>query len=85
MQMLEDVVGEDVFSIWSPKKTGRGSTLMMTFEAAKRDFGNHESDQVWRIPLGNVDDNIQNSIENGEWIMTVYVNSKEDGLSGMFL
>lgn len=39
---------------------------MMNFEMAKRGFGTSTYSQSWRIPLGNVDDNPEMGIEDGE-------------------
>jgi hypothetical protein len=71
--MLREKIGPG-FDKWPAKRTGRGSSLMSKFEEAKRDFGSHDEDQVWRIPLGNVPDDENNGIENGELLLFPCVN-----------
>lgn len=46
---------------------------MASFEAAKRGFGTSEHNQSWTIPLGNVDDDLPNNVEDGELRLTRYV------------
>lgn len=47
--------------------------MMASFEAAKRGFGTSEHNQTWMIPLGNVDDDLPNKVEDGELKLTRYV------------
>lgn len=69
LKLVRSRVGKP-FKNWSPKKTGRGSNLMMAFERVKRGFGTSTGEQSWRIPLGYVEDDIDNGIEDCELTIT---------------
>lgn len=43
---------------------------MTAFETAKKGFGTSSHDQTWHVPVGNVDDDPENGIEEGEMKIT---------------
>jgi hypothetical protein len=71
LNLVETRIG-DAFKGWLPKKTGRGSLLMRAFEVAKTAFGTSAHTECWWIPVGNVEDDPANEIEDGEMKLTTY-------------
>ena len=69
LKLLEDRLG-NTFRNWPPKKTGRGSSLMRAFDNAKKQFGTTTRADGWRIPLGRIDDDPANGIEDCELFLT---------------
>ncbi|RPB00764.1 actin-like ATPase domain-containing protein [Choiromyces venosus 120613-1] len=68
LSLLESRIGPD-FSGWPARKTAPQSSLMRTFDLAKKDFGTSLA-QFWRIPVGYVRDDPENGIEDGELRLT---------------
>ncbi|RPA76200.1 actin-like ATPase domain-containing protein [Ascobolus immersus RN42] len=68
--MLKDRLGgEREFNKLGPRRTGRGGAIMEIFESAKRGFVLGDTRQKWYIPLGNVPDNFEQQIEDGELLL----------------
>jgi hypothetical protein len=63
---------DDGFKNWRAQKTSAGSPLMKAFDGAKRAFGTTTPTDSWLIPLGYVEDDLANGIEEGEMKLTVY-------------
>lgn len=70
VKWLNGIVTQDTKG--RPLRMGPGSSVMASFEAAKRGFGTSEHSQRWLIPLGNVDDDEINGVEDGEIKLTRY-------------
>lgn len=49
---------------------------MANFESVKRGFGTSEHTQTWTIPLGNVDDDVPNGIEDCELTIPMYASNR---------
>jgi hypothetical protein len=71
LKLVKNRVGE-TSKEWRAQKTSRGSPLMKAFDAAKRAFGTTTLTDSWLIPLGYVEDDLANGIEDGEMKLTVY-------------
>ena len=69
LKLLEVRLGS-VFRKWPSKKTIRGSSLMKAFDTAKREFGTTTHTEGWQIPLGHIEDNPENGIEDCELCLT---------------
>lgn len=69
LKLLEDRLGR-TFRNWPNKKTNRGSSLMTAFDTAKKEFGTTTHTEGWRIPLGSIEDDPENGIEDCELNLT---------------
>jgi hypothetical protein len=71
LKLVENRVGEG-FKKWRAQKTSAGSPLMKAFDRAKQSFVPTTIIEPWLIPLGYVEDDLANGIEDGEMKLTVY-------------
>jgi hypothetical protein len=71
LKLLEARLG-NIFRQWGPRKTDHGSMLMKAFDAAKKGFGTTTRTEAWQIPLGYIEDDPENGIEDGEMRLTMY-------------
>ncbi|PUU75808.1 hypothetical protein B9Z19DRAFT_1030174 [Tuber borchii] len=70
LSLLESRIGRG-FRGWPARKTAPQSSLMRSFDTAKKEFGTTTRTDLWRIPVGNVRDDLKNGIEDGELRLTV--------------
>ena len=69
LKLLETRLGS-AFRKWPARKTCRGSSLMRAFDTAKREFGTKTHTEGWQIPLGYIEDDPENGIEDCELCLT---------------
>ncbi|PUU75810.1 hypothetical protein B9Z19DRAFT_1152327 [Tuber borchii] len=70
LSLLESRIGPS-FRGWPARKTAPQSSLMRSFDTAKKEFGTTTRTDFWRIPVGYVRDDPKNGIEDGELRLTV--------------
>ncbi|PUU83105.1 hypothetical protein B9Z19DRAFT_1189884 [Tuber borchii] len=70
LNLLESRIGPG-FRKWPARKTAPQSSLMRSFDTAKKEFGTTTRTNFWRIPVGYVKDDPKNGIEDAELRLTV--------------
>jgi len=70
LNLLESRIGPG-FREWPARKTAPQSSLMRSFDTAKKEFGTTTGTDFWRIPVGYVRDDPENGIEDAELRLTV--------------
>ncbi|PUU78958.1 hypothetical protein B9Z19DRAFT_980951 [Tuber borchii] len=70
LNLLESRIGPG-FRELPARKTAPQSSLMRSFDTAKKEFGTTTRMDFWRIPVGYVRDDPKNGIEDGELRLTV--------------
>ncbi|KAF3916371.1 hypothetical protein ABW21_db0206116 [Orbilia brochopaga] len=75
LQLLRSKIGKDFDNpeIWTPKRIGRGSSIMRAFDSIKRSYGQTTND-IWFLELPvRVDDNEALGVMDNELEFTAYV------------
>ena len=70
LSLLESRIGPS-FREWPAQKTAPQSSVMRSFDTAKKEFGKTICTDFWRIPIGYVRDDPENGIEDAELRLTV--------------